>query len=48
MFNVYKNNNFKIKLEINGKINLQTDCIDCGSKKFETIDEKKFSSLLRA
>ena len=22
MFNVYKNNNFKIKLEINGKINL--------------------------
>ena len=29
------------------KNNLQTRCIDCGSEKFETIDENEFSGLLR-
>ena len=30
-----KNKNFKMKLEIDGKINLYSNCIDCGFKKSE-------------
>ena len=33
------NNVIKIKCEIDGKINLYSYCIDCGFKKFETIDK---------
>lgn len=34
-----KNENFKIRQEINGNINLYSGSIDCGFKKFGTIDE---------
>ena len=37
--------NIKIKLEIDGKINLYSPCIDSGFKKFQTIDEAELSYL---
>ena len=45
MFTKYKN--IKVKREIDGKINLYFHCIDCGHKKFKTIDEEKLSYLLK-
>ena len=36
-----KNNDIKIKWEINGKINLYSRCPGCGFKKFETINKEK-------
>ena len=38
----------KIKQEKNTKINLYSYCIDCGLKKFETIDEEELSNLLKS
>ena len=35
-----KNNNIKIKREIDVKIDFYSSCIDCGFKTFETIDKK--------
>ena len=32
--------NIKMKSEIDGKINLYSHRIDCGSEKFETIDKE--------
>ena len=32
--------------EIHGQINFYSLCIDCGYKKFETIDKKELSYLL--
>ena len=40
-----KNNNTKIKCEIDEKNNL---CIHCSSKKFEMIDKKELSDSLKA
>ena len=34
-----KNNNIKIKSQINEKSNLCSPCTDCGFKKFETIEK---------
>ena len=42
-----KNNNITTKRDIDEKINLYSRCIDCGFKKFETIDEEKLSCLLK-
>ena len=42
-----KNRNIKIKREIDGKSNLHSRCIDFGFKKFENIDEKELSYLLK-
>ena len=42
-----KNNDFKIEQEIDGKFNLYSHCIDCGFKKFLTIDKEKLSDLLK-
>ena len=42
-----KNNNIKIKREIDGKNNYYSRCIDCGFKKFETIKENELSDLLK-
>ena len=42
-----KNNDFKIKQEIDGKVNLYSHCIDCGFKKFEIIDKEELSDLLK-
>ena len=36
-----KNKNIKIKRKIDQKINSYFCCIDCGLKKFETVNEKK-------
>ena len=36
------------KQEKNTKINLYSYCIDCGLKKFETIDEEELSNLLKS
>ena len=36
-----KNNNIEIKRETDEKVNLYSHYIDCGFKKFETIDEEK-------
>ena len=45
MFKVYKIN-FKIKREIDGKINLHFHCIESGFKKFQTVNKKEISDLL--
>ena len=42
-----KDRNIK-KREIERKINLYSRCIDFGLKKFETIDEKEITYLLKA
>ena len=42
-----KNRNTKIKGEIGGKISLYSHCIDCGFKKFETIDKERLRYLLK-
>ena len=39
--------NIQIKREITGKINLYSDCIDCGFKTFASIDEVELIYLLR-
>ena len=36
----FKNNNIKIKREIDWNINLCSCCIDCDFKKLEAIDKK--------
>ena len=41
-----KNNNIKTNYKLDQKNNLYSCCIDCGFKKFETIDKKQLSSLL--
>ena len=41
-----ENGNMKIKLEIGEKISLYTRCINCGFKKFETIEEKELKFKL--
>ena len=43
-----KNKNIKIKRKIDGISNLFSRCIDCGFKKFETIDEEELSYLLES
>ena len=40
-FKVYKNKGIKIKHVIDVKINLYSDCIDCGSKMFVTINKEE-------
>ena len=42
-----KNKNITIKTKIDRKINVYFRCIDCGFKKFETIDEEELSYLLK-
>ena len=42
-----KNKNIKIKRKIDQKINSYFCCIDCGLKKFETINEKKVTYVLK-
>ena len=42
-----KDRNIKRKREIDEKINLYFCCIDCGFKKFETIDNEELSYLLK-
>ena len=42
-----KNNNIKLKCEIDGKINPYFCCNDCSFKKFVTIDEEKLIDLLK-
>ena len=42
------NNNIKVKLEIDGKINLYSHYIDCGFKKFETINIIELSDTLKS
>ena len=42
-----KNKNIKIKRKIDRKINSYFCCIDCGLKKFETINEKKVTYVLK-
>ena len=37
---VINNNDIKIKRKIDGKISVYYHCIDCGFKKFETIDKE--------
>lgn len=39
--------NFKIKREINEKINLYSRFIDCSFKSFKTIGKKELSGLLK-
>ena len=41
-----KNITINIKLEIDRKINIYSRCIDCGFKKFETIDGEELIYLL--
>ena len=41
-----KQNHIKIKHKKDRKINLYPCCIDCGFKRFESINEKKLSDLL--
>ena len=42
-----KNNKIKIECEKDGKCNLCSRCIDCGFKRFATIDKKELSDLLK-
>ena len=42
-----KNKNIKIKRKIDQKINSYFCCIDCGLKKFETVNEKKITYVLK-
>ena len=41
-----KSRNIRIKYKIDGKANLYSFCINCGFKKFESIDEEELSYLL--
>ena len=41
-----QNNNSKLKREIDRKTNLYSHFIDCGFKKFVTIDKEELSELL--
>ena len=41
------NNNIKKKRERDGKINSYCHCIECGFKKFETIDKEELCDLLK-
>ena len=41
-----KGKNIKIKREIDVKINFFSRYIDCGFRKFETINEEELSCLL--
>ena len=43
----FTNNNIKMKHEIDGKIDLYVHCIECGFKKFGTIDKEELSDLLK-
>ena len=43
-----RNRDIKIKCKIDGKNNLYCCSMDCGFKKFETIDEEDLSYLLKA
>ena len=36
-----------MKRKINGKIHFYSCCIDCGFKKFETIDKEELNDLLK-
>ena len=42
-----KNENIKLKREINEKIYLYCRCIDCGFKKLETFSGKEITYLLK-
>ena len=42
-----KNNNIKVKRQIDGKVNLNSCSIVCGFKKFATIDKEELSDLLK-
>ena len=42
-----KNKNIKTKRKETEKINLYSHFIDCGLKKFETIDEEELNGLLK-
>ena len=42
-----KNNNIKVKREIDAKINFCFHCNDCTSKNFTTIDKEELSDLLK-
>ena len=44
--NIYIYRNI-IKRQIEGKISLYSRCIDCGFKKFETIEKEELSYLLK-
>ena len=41
-----KSRNIRIKYKIDGKTNLYSFCINCGFKKFESLDEEELSYLL--
>ena len=41
-----KSRNIRIKNKNDGKTNLYSFCINCGFKKFESIDEEELSYLL--
>ena len=41
-----KNNNIKIKCEIDGTINICSNCIGCGFKNIEYIDKEELCDLL--
>ena len=43
-----RNRDIKIKCKTDGKNNLYCCSMDCGFKKFETIDEEDLSYLLKA
>ena len=45
MLNVYKNNNIKIKLKMNGSGNLHFRYVNCGFKNFETIEKEEISDI---
>ena len=42
-----KNNNIKVKHDIDGKFNLYSPCNDFSFKKFAIIDKEKLSDLLK-
>ena len=46
MLKVYKQNDIKIKREIDGEFNLYWYCIPSGFKKIGTIDEEERSDIL--
>ena len=41
-----KDNYIKIKRKIDGKVNLDSNCINCCFKKFETTDKEELTDLL--
>ena len=42
-----KNNNIKVKRDINGKFNLYSPCQDFSFKRFATINKEELSDLLK-